>query len=77
MQKKSNQLSKKFKHSVCEYVSSCSLCQAENERFSRSCLSESENLSNRTNLKTNFKNLSNGLALSSYETLSNRLNPKV
>ena len=42
------------KNFVRENVSSCSLCQVENERFSRNCLSKSENLSNRTDLKTNF-----------------------
>jgi len=42
------------KNFVRKNVSSCSLCQVENERFSRYCLSKSENLSTRTNLKTNF-----------------------
>ena len=39
---------------VRENVSGCKLCQVENERFSRYYLSKSENLSNRTDLKTNF-----------------------
>jgi hypothetical protein len=58
------------KNFVCENVSSCSLCQVENERISRNCLSKSENLSTRTNLKTNFKNLSKNSVLSKCETLS-------
>lgn len=42
------------KNFVRENVSSCSLCQAENERFGRDSLSKSETVSNRTDLKTNF-----------------------
>jgi hypothetical protein len=40
------------KNFVRENVSSCSLCQVENERFSRNFLSKSEKVSNRTDLKT-------------------------
>ena len=46
------------------------LCQVENEHFSRKCRSKSENLSNRTDIKTNFKNLSKNSALSKSENLS-------
>jgi len=48
----------------------CKLCQAENERFGRNSLSKSEKVSNRTDLKTNFKNLSKNSALSKCENLS-------
>jgi hypothetical protein len=47
------------------------LCHAENERFGRNSLSKRETVSNRTDLKTNLKNLSKNSALSKSENLSN------
>jgi hypothetical protein len=41
-------------NSIHENVSGCKLCQDENERFGRNFLSKGENLSTRTDLKTNF-----------------------
>jgi hypothetical protein len=55
---------------VHENVSNCKLCQVENERFGRNSLSKSEKVSNRTDLKNNFKNLSKSSALSNRKNLS-------
>ena len=58
LQNSLNQIFRERVHEVKNFVrknvSSCNLCQVENERFNRNFLSKSENLSNRTDLKTNF-----------------------
>jgi len=47
--------STKFKNLSENAFPACKMCQVENERSGRNSLSKSENWSNRTDLKTNFK----------------------
>jgi hypothetical protein len=70
----SAEVSTKFRNFVRECVSKCNLCQPENERFGRNSLSKSETVSKRTDLKTNFKNLSKNSALSKFKTLNESKN---
>ena len=65
------------KNLVRECVSKRKLCQAVNERFRyKLSLNKTGNCQTRNPEKPIFKGLSNGLALSNYETLSNRSKTK-